>query len=107
MGLPKAKGPRSRAADVNTRATSGSRARGPSFRRLPRTTTCTRTKPITSSSRPLRPSTAPRLLDGEARGALVRARSLAIDELIQIIERSGLRGRGGAGYPFAEKVRAV
>jgi NADH:ubiquinone oxidoreductase subunit F (NADH-binding) len=52
-------------------------------------------------------STAPRLLDGEARGALERARSTAIDELIQIVERSGLRGRGGAGYPFAEKLRAV
>src|SRR5256886_12349951 len=52
-------------------------------------------------------STAARLRDGEARGALQRARSLAIDELIEIIERSGLRGRGGAGYPFAEKLRAV
>ncbi len=52
-------------------------------------------------------STAPRLLDGQARGALQRARSLAIEELIEIIERSGLRGRGGAGYPFAEKLRAV
>jgi len=52
-------------------------------------------------------STAPRLLEGEARGALQRARSIAIDELIEIIERSGLRGRGGAGYPFAEKLRAV
>src|SRR2546428_11623703 len=52
-------------------------------------------------------STVPRLLEGEARGALQRARSIAIDELIEIIERSGLRGRGGAGYPFAEKLRAV
>src|SRR5436189_1167102 len=52
-------------------------------------------------------STAARLLEGEARGALQRARSIAIDELIEIIERSSLRGRGGAGYPFAEKLRAV
>src|SRR5439155_21394945 len=52
-------------------------------------------------------STAPRLLEGEARGALQRARSSAIDELIEIIERSGLRGRGGAGDPFGEKLRAV
>jgi len=52
-------------------------------------------------------STAPRLLEGETRGALERSRSIAIDELIEIIERSGLRGRGGAGYPFAEKLRAV
>src|SRR3989449_8149341 len=52
-------------------------------------------------------STVPRVLDGEARGAVRRWRSIAIDELIEIIERSGLRGRGGAGYPFAEKLRAV
>jgi NADH-quinone oxidoreductase subunit F len=52
-------------------------------------------------------STAPRLLEAETRGALERSRSIAIDELIDVIERSGLRGRGGAGYPFAEKVRAV
>ncbi|HEV8535398.1 MAG TPA: NADH-ubiquinone oxidoreductase-F iron-sulfur binding region domain-containing protein [Candidatus Limnocylindria bacterium] len=52
-------------------------------------------------------STAPRLLDGEVRDALERARGLPIDELIELIERSGLRGRGGAGYPFADKVRAV
>jgi NADH:ubiquinone oxidoreductase subunit F (NADH-binding) len=52
-------------------------------------------------------STAPRVLEGETRGALERSRSIAIDELIEIIERSGLRGRGGAGYPFADKLRAV
>jgi NADH:ubiquinone oxidoreductase subunit F (NADH-binding) len=52
-------------------------------------------------------STAARILDGEAPGALERARRLPIDELIEVIERSGLRGRGGAGYPFAEKLRAV
>ena len=52
-------------------------------------------------------STAPRLLDGEARGALGRARSTEVGELIDVVERSGLRGRGGAGYPFAEKLRAV
>jgi NADH:ubiquinone oxidoreductase subunit F (NADH-binding) len=52
-------------------------------------------------------STAPRLLEGEARGALARARGLEIDELIEIIARSGLRGRGGGGFPFADKVRAV
>jgi NADH:ubiquinone oxidoreductase subunit F (NADH-binding) len=60
-----------------------------------------------SSSRPLPASTAPRLLDGEARGALERARSLAVDEFLALIERSGLRGRGGGGYPLAEKLRAV
>ncbi|MGH2472032.1 MAG: NADH-ubiquinone oxidoreductase-F iron-sulfur binding region domain-containing protein [Candidatus Limnocylindria bacterium] len=52
-------------------------------------------------------STAPRLLDGEAPGALARARDLPIEELLELVEKSGLRGRGGAGYPFVEKVRAV
>ena len=52
-------------------------------------------------------STAPRLLDGEARGALARARDLPVDELLELIEKSNLRGRGGAGYPFVDKVRAV
>jgi len=52
-------------------------------------------------------STAARLLDGEARGALARARDLPVDELLELIEKSGLRGRGGAGYPFVEKIRAV
>src|SRR3989442_4906861 len=98
---------RSRAEAAGTPATSASRASGPKCRRLPRTTTCTRTRPITSSSRPLPASTAPRLLDGEARGALGRARSTEVGELIDVVERSGLRGRGGAGYPFAEKLRAV
>jgi len=66
-----------------------------------------RTRSITSSSRPLPASTAARLLDGEARGALARARDLPVDELLELIEKSGLRGRGGAGYPFVEKIRAV
>jgi NADH:ubiquinone oxidoreductase subunit F (NADH-binding) len=52
-------------------------------------------------------STAARLLDGEAQGALARARDLPLDELLELFEKSGLRGRGGAGYPFVEKVRAV
>lgn len=52
-------------------------------------------------------STAARLLDGEAPGALSRARDLPIDELLERIEKSNLRGRGGAGYPFVEKIRAV
>jgi NADH:ubiquinone oxidoreductase subunit F (NADH-binding) len=69
--------------------------------------TCTRTRSITSSSRPLPASTAARLLDGESSGALARARDLPIDELLELLEKSNLRGRGGAGYPFVEKVRAV
>jgi NADH-quinone oxidoreductase subunit F len=52
-------------------------------------------------------STAARLLDGEARGALARARDLPVEELLERIEKSNLRGRGGAGYPFVEKIRAV
>ena len=52
-------------------------------------------------------STAPRLLDGEVRGALDHARDLPIDELLELVEKSNLRGRGGAGYPFVDKIRAV
>ena len=52
-------------------------------------------------------STAPRLLETEAGGALARARDLSVDDLLQLIEKSGLRGRGGAGYPFVDKIRAV
>lgn len=52
-------------------------------------------------------STAFRLLGAEADGALERARSLAPDEVIGIVERSGLRGRGGAGFPLAQKLRAT
>src|SRR6185503_16474607 len=69
--------------------------------------TCTRTRSITSSSRPLPASTAARLLDGGASGALARSHDLPIDELLELLEKSNLRGRGGAGYPFVEKIRAV
>ena len=54
------------------------------------------------------PASAPsRLLDGEATAALERARGLPADEIIEAIEKAGLRGRGGAGFPLAEKIRAV
>jgi len=38
---------------------------------------------------------------------VARARDLPVDELLERIEKSGLRGRGGAGYPFVDKIRAV
>ncbi|MBI2983372.1 MAG: SLBB domain-containing protein [Chloroflexi bacterium] len=52
-------------------------------------------------------STSFRLLETEADGALERARSLSPDETIAVVERSGLRGRGGAGFPLAQKLRAT
>ena len=51
--------------------------------------------------------TAPRLLESEAPGALGRVRDLSVDQLLELIEKSNLRGRGGAGYPFVDKIRAV
>src|SRR5213596_4272178 len=52
-------------------------------------------------------STAPRLLESEAPGALGRVRDLSVDQLLELVEKSNLRGRGGAGYPFVDKIRAV
>ncbi|MCK9368309.1 MAG: formate dehydrogenase [Metallibacterium scheffleri] len=40
-------------------------------------------------------------------GALARAHSMAPESLIEQIEASGLRGRGGAGFPTGRKWRAV
>src|SRR5439155_11957776 len=61
----------------------------------------------TSSSPPMPASNAARILVGEARDALRRARSYLPEQLLDAVEKSGLRGRGGAGYPLADKLRAV
>jgi NADH:ubiquinone oxidoreductase subunit F (NADH-binding) len=50
-------------------------------------------------------STAARLLDGARVPALDGA--LDVDVAIERIVTSGLRGRGGAGFPLADKLRAV
>src|SRR5207244_1462235 len=41
------------------------------------------------------------------RGAPARASDRPVEELLELIEKSNLRGRGGAGYPFVDKLRAV
>jgi NADH-quinone oxidoreductase subunit F len=50
-------------------------------------------------------------LDAYRRGGgyrgLERARKMSVDELLTAIDRSGLRGRGGAGYPTAAKWRVA
>jgi NADH-quinone oxidoreductase subunit F len=52
-------------------------------------------------------SAAASLLEGRAEGGVEKARGLAPEELLALIERSGLRGRGGGGFSFAKKVAAV
>ncbi len=47
------------------------------------------------------------LLEGRAGGAVAKARGMSAADVIAAVEQSGLRGRGGAGYPLAEKLRAV
>ena len=52
-------------------------------------------------------SAAPSLLEGRAVGAVAWARGLPAGEVVDAVAKSGLRGRGGAGYPLADKMRAV
>ena len=57
-------------------------------------------------SRPLPTSAAYRILDTEidAGHQRDRARSMGAEALIGLIEASGLRGRGGGGFPLAKKL---
>ncbi len=52
-------------------------------------------------------STAASILESRAGGGVAKARGMAPDDVIALVERSGLRGRGGAGHSLAEKMRAV
>lgn len=52
-------------------------------------------------------SVAASLLEGRAGGAVAKARGMSPEEVIAAVERSGLRGRGGAGYPLAAKLATV
>jgi len=45
--------------------------------------------------------------DRDDASAVLRARELGVDALLETLERSGLQGRGGAGFPAHLKWRAV
>jgi len=47
------------------------------------------------------------LLDGQTTTAGTQVRAMAPDQVIALVEKSDLRGRGGAGYPLAKKLSAV
>ncbi len=52
-------------------------------------------------------STVASLFEGRGGGGVAKARALSPEDLIAAVAASGLRGRGGAGFPLADKLRAV
>lgn len=52
-------------------------------------------------------NTGYRLLDAKAGGALERAGAMSPEAIVAAVDRAGLRGRGGAGFPLADKMRSV
>jgi NADH:ubiquinone oxidoreductase subunit F (NADH-binding) len=52
-------------------------------------------------------STAATLFEGRGNAGVAKARAVSQQDLIMLVAASGLRGRGGAGYPLADKMRAV
>jgi NADH-quinone oxidoreductase subunit F len=52
-------------------------------------------------------SVAATLFEGRGDGGVAKARAVSSADVIALVAASGLRGRGGAGYPLAEKMRAV
>jgi NADH:ubiquinone oxidoreductase subunit F (NADH-binding) len=60
---------------------------------------------LLSGSRPDGPTSLSQHLELHGQAAIPSRRGAA--ELIQTVERSGLRGRGGSGFPTAVKLRAM
>lgn len=52
-------------------------------------------------------STATTLLEGRGDAGVGKARAMAPDELVALIDKGGLRGRGGAGFSLGKKMAAV
>ena len=52
-------------------------------------------------------SAAATLLEGRGDAGVGKARGMSGEDVVAAVERSGLRGRGGAGFPLAKKMAAV